>query len=920
MTDLQSTELLFPGAEPTPAVETAARARYDGPVAVVAIERSVDRAFDYAVPSRLVAQIDVGQRVRVPLGRGNKSAYGYVVEIKQGSDHPAVKALFTIDDDRVLLRPKMLELARWIARYYVSPLGMVLESIIPSAVKKRIGLGYTRMVSLAKTPEEIQAAIEETKSKKRRTLLSRLLQLKPDEKIALHTLAFEAETKIPTALKLRKDGFITITNQADLATLSSPDAATAPRVDGHPLNDEQAAAVAGVCDRLDRFGVNLLFGVTGSGKTEVYLRTIEKVVASGKQAIVLVPEIALTPQTVRRFVERFPHIAVLHSALTNTERHQSWQRISSGQSQVIVGARSAVFAPTKALGLIVVDEEHEGSYKQDTVPRYNARDVAIKRAQLEGVPVILGSATPSLETWSNVTAADNARRAAGESTLRDDATTCRDNESTLRDNESTLRDNESTLRDNEVTRRDDAATLRDNERTLRDDKLPLRDNEFASRDDKLPHRGDELPPRDNEPAVRVGEPTLPDEKASHRDDEPARRDDDLPRHSTTVPRGHVPATRHLLRLPSRVRGLAMPKVEVIDMRQANRLRKGVHLIGMRLEHLMKSTFAAGEQAILLLNRRGYANCIFCSHCNEAIQCKYCDTTMTYHRAAPLNPLTARTEASLHTGQMHCHYCLAVNALPATCPQCGKKLSLFGLGTQRVEEELKKKFPDLPYARVDSDTMRSKTDYEALLARFGRGEIKLMLGTQMIAKGLDYPNVTLVGVISGDTALNLPDFRAAERTFQLVTQVAGRAGRGDKPGRVILQTFLPEDPSLMAAVRQDYEGFAEHELEHRRVAGLPPFGRMVRVILRDTSLEDLHQRGEKLLVLLSDAINVGNLDIRLVGPMPCPIERIAGYHRSEFRLLAPDPRPLQRVLAVLRKKEGLVSNEKVAVDVDPVSML
>ena len=936
MTDLQSTELLFP-ADAAPTVEGAAR--HTGPVAVVAIERSVDRAFDYAVPPRLVEQIDVGQRVRVPLGRGNKSAYGYVVEIKDRSDHPAVKAIFTIDDDRVLLRPKMLELARWIARYYVSPLGMVLESIIPSAVKKRIGLGYTRMVSLAKTPEDIQAAIEETKSKKRRTLLSRLLQLKPDEKIALHTLAFEAETKIPTALKLRKDGFITITTQADLATLASSDAAVVPMTTGHPLNAEQAAAVDAVCSRLDRFSMNLLFGVTGSGKTEVYLRTIEQVVAAGKQAIVLVPEIALTPQTVRRFVERFPHIAVLHSALTNTERHQSWQRISSGQSQVIVGARSAVFAPTQRLGLIVVDEEHEGSYKQDTVPRYNARDVAIKRAQLEGVPVILGSATPSLETWANVIAAENvasegatARSRVGTAPRSAEGGQCPPYK-TVAPGDSAAHSLTGRLEAHpgrvEALPGHPDALLGDLEALLGDlEALPSRLEALPGRPEAPPGHLEALPSDLEAPRTRLEalasrpEPLRDLGTVSGKPDAAPDQPRTGPGESATTPGRPeaVSATRYLLRLPSRVRGLAMPKVEVIDMRQANKLRKGVHLIGMRLESLMKSTFAAGEQAILLLNRRGYANCIFCSHCNEAIQCKYCDTTMTYHRAAPLNPMTARTDAGLHTGQMHCHYCLAVNALPATCPQCGKKLSLFGLGTQRVEEELKKKFPDLPYARVDSDTMRSKTDYEALLGRFGRGEIKLMLGTQMIAKGLDYPNVTLVGVISGDTALNLPDFRAAERTFQLVTQVAGRAGRGDKPGRVVLQTFLPEDPSLQAAVRQDYEGFAEHELNHRRAARLPPDTRMVRVVLRDTSLEDLHVRSEKLATTLNEAISLGGLDIDLRGPMPCPIERIAGYHRAQIVLTCPTPRPLQRVLAVLRKKEGLVSNEKVAVDVDPVSML
>ena len=336
--------------------------------------------------------------------------------------------------------------------------------------------------------------------------------------------------------------------------------------------------------------------------------------------------------------------------------------------------------------------------------------------------------------------------------------------------------------------------------------------------------------------------------------------------------------------------------------------------------LLKSTLNAGEQAILLLNRRGYANCVHCGSCNEAIKCKYCDTTMTYHRSAPFNPQSAATHAGLHTGQIHCHYCLAVNALPATCPTCDKKLSLFGLGTQRVEEELGRKFPGVTFARADSDTMRSKTDYEALLGKFGRGEIKVMLGTQMIAKGLDYPNVTLVGVISGDTALSLPDFRAAERTFQLITQVAGRAGRGDKPGRVILQTFLPEDPTIEFAMRQDFEGFAAFETDHRKMAGLPPTTRMVRIVLRDQSLEDLLKRADALALQLQEAIPTAKAPIDLRGPMPCAIERIAGYHRNQIVLTSPSPAALQHVLAGLREQTGLVSNDRVAIDVDPVSML
>src|SRR5665213_538632 len=284
-----------------------------------------------------------------------------------------------------------------------------------------------------------------------------------------------------------------------------------------------------------------------------------------------------------------------------------------------------------------------------------------------------------------------------------------------------------------------------------------------------------------------------------------------------------------LNLPRRVRALQVPHVELIDVKMEGRFRRGVHLLSQRLAHLLGATLEAGHQAILLLNRRGYSNFVYCSSCQSAIQCKYCDATMTYHRSAAADARNATLAEGLHTGQLHCHYCLAVNPLPAACPQCGKLLSLFGLGTQRVEEEIHRKFPELRFARVDSDSMRSSKDYEATLDRFASGDIQAMLGTQMIAKGLDYPNVTLVGVISGDTALALPDFRAAERTFQLITQVAGRAGRGDAPGRVVLQTFLPDDPTIQAAIRQDFAGFAKTELAHRKETGLPPFGRMVRVV-------------------------------------------------------------------------------------------
>ena len=364
----------------------------------------------------------------------------------------------------------------------------------------------------------------------------------------------------------------------------------------------------------------------------------------------------------------------------------------------------------------------------------------------------------------------------------------------------------------------------------------------------------------------------------------------------------------------------MPHVELVDMRQENRFRRGVHLMSQRLEHLLRTTLESGHQAILLLNRRGYSNFVYCPSCTNVIQCKYCDTTMTYHRAAAAHARDSSSAEGVHTGQLHCHYCLAVNPLPEKCEACGKKLSLFGLGTQRVEEEIARKFPELKFARVDSDTMRSSKDYEALLGRFARKEVRVMLGTQMIAKGLDYPNVTLVGVISGDTALALPDFRAAERTFQLITQVAGRAGRGDAPGRVVLQTFLPDDPTIRAAIKQDYVGFAQSELRHRKEVGLPPFARMARIILRDQDQLKLHKLGEDLGAHLNDALAAEGQEVRMKGPMPCAISRIAGYFRNQIVLLSRTPAPLQHVLAAVREKGGLARTERVAVDVDPVSLL
>ena len=774
--------------------------RHEGLFTSVAIEDSLDKLLDYSVPAKFASALRVGQRVKVPLGRGNRATYGYVIAIANVSSYPRVKPILDIEDERVLLNEKMMELARWMSRYYCSPLGSVIDSIIPAAVKKKTGLGYLKIVRLTKTVAEIQDFIEKTKRKKQQRVMAHLLQLPHGSVIDAHRLADECECGLAVVKSLQQGGYISITEEADLPGFTADCQPTGGTETDMKLNEDQQKVIDELLPRVkeNAFSVNLLLGVTGSGKTEVYLQCIREVVARGKQAIVMVPEIALTPQTVRRFTLRFPRIAILHSGLSNTDRHRYWQQIATGQADVIIGARSAVFAPVPNLGMMIVDEEHESSYKQDSSPRYHGRDVAIMRSKIENVPVLLGSATPSLESY---------------------------------------------------------------------------------------HRAYE-----GESKAAAASPDI------------------------------AKPVQHLLELPRRVRGLSMPKVELIDMRQEQSIRKSQHLISMRLEKLLKETLALGQQAIILLNRRGYSNFVYCPSCQSPMHCKYCDTTMTYHRSVDSDARNSTIAESVHTGQMHCHYCLAIKPLPPVCPDCKKKLTLFGLGTQKVEEELLRKFPDLKYARVDSDTMHTTGQYESILAQFANKEIDVMLGTQVIAKGLDYPNVTLVGVVSGDTALALPDFRAAERTFQLITQVAGRAGRGDQPGRVVLQTFLPEDPTIQAALKQDYVGFANVELGHRRSTHLPPFGRMVRIVVRDQELPHLEMIADELSQQLAHAIAAQGNKVEMNGPAPAAIARIAGYYRYQIILKAPRSDSLQNVLAKVREEGRFAKTDRIAVDVDPVSLL
>jgi primosomal protein N' (replication factor Y) len=778
----------------------------------VVVERGIDQAKE---PSRSrddegltyldrTGLLRVGDSVRVPLGRGDTPAGGIVIqtggpELALGLKRGSVKPVESVRGGR--LPESLIELARWMATYYVCPLGMVLATMTPAAVKKRAGVRRTTLLARAGTPGTIPDSLREFAAE----VLALDAGVFPISAAALALRQGErTRRRVNQLVKLgllveEEHSTIVPRGEAGMLTGDSDDAAASPNAQISPqlapqlapqLTPDQSAAADAIERALGTFRVHLLHGVTGSGKTEVYLRVIERALALGKAAIVLVPEIALTPQTSARFTSRLgaSRVAVLHSGLTPTQRHHEWARLSEGRASVVVGARSAVFAPLMNLGVVIVDEEHDTSYKQDQLPRYHGRDAAIKRAQLESCPVVLGSATPSLESWNNA-------------------------------------------------------------------------------------------------------------------------------------RPEGPARFTLLSMPRRVGGGTLPKVEIVDMREERRvLREGgestLRNVGPRLLAALHETLGGGGQAIVLLNRRGFASRIACpdARCGFVLSCSLCDAGMVHHkdRALPLGAL------------VRCHHCLSEQKLPVLCPTCGRRLTSLGAGTQKAEEELEGLLAShglergRTLVRVDSDTMKRGSDYFRALSRFARGEVRVLLGTQMIAKGLDVANVRLVGVLDADTALHLPDFRCHERTFQLLCQVAGRAGRGAKPGRVIVQTLDPTNPAIQAAAAHDFLRFAHDELRGRERFGLPPFTRMARIVCRDASADKARHAADAIVRALRehDPSRAAGIE----GPSECPISRIAGHYRFAAEVLCPSPAMLTSLLNAVRARGLLKSDAKTAVDVDPVALM
>ncbi|MET0646336.1 MAG: primosomal protein N' [Pyrinomonadaceae bacterium] len=822
-----------------------------GPLyAEVALPLRLTQTFTYSLPLALREDARVGARLLVPFGRTLTT--GYVVALHEeldpalGLEQTEIKEAEELLDAEPLLTPEVLEITRWISDYYAAPWGEVLKAALPAG----LNAGVDQVVTITSEGRDELARLPERKAA---TAKGRLLLLAAaDGSTTLREAARELgqARAAKAARELTRTGWVTVAHRqrgtqtrakkrkavrllppsdngasgaraltaaqqkvvetllagggemlfAELLEAAAASASTIqtlerrgllevfvrevrrdplagarlPDADDLLLTDEQERALRAIneAQNEDAFAAFLLHGVTGSGKTEIYIRAMREALRRGRSAMMLVPEIALTPVFSRRLRAHFGDaVAIFHSSLTAGERFDEWGRLKRGEARVVIGTRSAVFAPVRHLGVIVVDEEHEASYRQQESPYYNGRDTAVMRAHRERAVVVLGSATPSLETYQN---------------------------------------------------------------------------------------------------ARQGK-------------------------------------YRYLQLPSRIAGRAMARAEIVDMRVAFKSKGKPEVFSPELLEAIEETHARGEQSIVLLNRRGYSSFVLCRSCGERINCQNCDVTLTFHRS----------ERSLV-----CHYCNLRQRPPDACPAChGPFMYFIGEGTEQIEEILQKRFPSLRLARLDRDTTARRSTYEQAILRFGAGELDMLVGTQMIAKGHDFPNVTLVGVVSVDAGLAMPDFRSAERAFQLITQVAGRAGRGELPGRVLIQTFHPHHYALRHACAQDYEGFFEEEINYRRNLSYPPFVALASLLVHG---EDL-ARVQTTAAALRDALDRANTErgCRVLGPAPAPLARLRGEHRVQL-ILKSRSRPRLRTLIEMALGEASAQPGcdlgSVNVEIDPVNLM
>ena len=730
--------------------------------------------YDYLVPDQLRNLIREGHRVNVPLGRGNRATLAYCIKLLtptvSTSDPPPnvtkLKSLLDLVDPNPLINNKLLQLANWISEQYMAPLGSVIETVVPPAVRDRAGTREVKFLQLSEAFENDPDAFKLTPTQKRIVdAIKKSLDLMTVRQVSETAGCTEG----PVRTLIQKNILSTTNQRIRTRSASIP---VEEKVADWELNPQQNKALELISDCVDndRFGTFLIHGVTGSGKTEVYIRAIQKVIGFGRQAIFLVPEISLTPQTRQRIRERFERVAVLHSHMSAVDRAWYWQEISAGKIDVVIGARSAIFAPLPNLGLIVIDEEHDYSFKQDQSPRYHARDVAQWRAQNERVPLILGSATPSVESWYR---------------------------------------------------------------------------------------------------AKVGQ-------------------------------------YDLIKLTKRVLDRPLPDVATLDLRIEFKSNASRGAVSRQLHSAIQLALKDGGQVMLLLNRRGFATSIQCPACGYVVKCEDCSISLTLHK---------------DTGMAVCHYCDHHIPAPDKCPDCQfTGIRFAGFGTQRLEREINTRFKDYVCARMDTDTMQKPGSHEETLSRFRNGEIDILLGTQMIAKGLDFPNVTLVGVINSDTALHLPDFRAAEKTFGLVTQVAGRTGRGDLGGRVLVQTFCPEHPAIVAATHHDYVEFVDYELPLREAFGYPPFRTMARLIARGPNPTETRSTIDSIAEKIKAQAEKTGQQIELLGPAEAPIEKLKGKFRFHCLIFGSPNLRLQPVLDAATKNLVVPENVQWIIDVDPVDMI
>ena len=810
----------------------------------VALPVPLRNTFTYAIPEEWRAQVQPGARVLVPFRK--KSLVGVVVELAEAPPADTkIREIAKVMDLVPAVTPKLLELTQWIAGYYLAPIGEVFRAMLPpvtelsarrlivlteagktlsgelrqgkfltdlSAIEaeflqklleKKGSVPFSSHSKLGIEPDALQrlqrrgyVQIQETVQGRKRKVHTVIAwkggaantegkpRAEKEERIRLLLETERGPLPLPQLLKLAGVSRALIERMLRDGLLESWEETIDPAEDpfdvgysppAHSLNESQESAFNAIRARfeLGEFGVQLLHGVTGSGKTEVYLRCVQDTLARGKTAIILVPEIALTLWIGRQcrawFGAQFEGVAVLHSALSDVERAREWWRVRNGQARVVVGTRSAVFAPLENLGLVIVDEEQENSFKQEETPRYHGRDVAIVRAKLENAVALLGSATPALETYHNATS----------------------------------------------------------------------------------------------------------------------------------------GKYELLTMATRVENRSLAAVEIVDLREDFQKTHQTSPISKALHDGITECLSFQTQALILINRRGYSWSVLCRSCGTSVQCANCSISLTFHK---------------NRNRLECHYCGYTQAVPKTCPKCDSKyIYFFGEGSEHLEERLRKEFPGARIARLDRDTVRTKQQYQETLGAFAGGALDILVGTQMLAKGHDFQRVTLVGVVSADSSLSMPDFRAAERTFQLLTQVAGRAGRGDLPGRVLIQTYYPEHYAIRDAVRQDYPAFYERELHFRRMMAYPPFTSLANVIVRDTNLERAIRWSRRLSEYFSPSDGKG---IRILGPASAPLARLKKEHRFQFLLKSPKrsvmTKLLSGALAFCDKNE--IPQTAVLVDMDPLSLL